>query len=348
VNTLTKHLIPEGSTIKEALAKLNVLGRDAILFIVTDKGILKGSLTDGDVRRGLLNGYTIEGRVDDIIQTHPHYIRQGDNDFAKILDYRKQDFRIVPILDSENKIVNLINFREVKSYLPVDAMIMAGGRGLRLSPLTDSTPKPLLKIGSKPIIEHMIDRMVLFGIHNFWISVNYLGHQIESWGGDGTNKNISIKYVYENEPLGTIGSVSTISDFKQNYLLLANSDILTNIDYEHFFLDFIKEDADLSVVTIPYSVNIPYAVLNTNNGHVLDLHEKPTYTYYSNGGIYLMKHSILGYLPQSKFFNATDLIKTLLDSGKRVTSYPLTSYWLDIGKPEDYTKAQKDIELINL
>ncbi len=347
MNTFRKHLLKQGSTIREALAKLDILAKDAIIFVVSDDNKLKGSLTDGDVRRGLLNGVAIDQKVDDIIQPSPRFIRKGDHDLGKVIEYRENNFRIIPILDKEDKVVNVINFRELKSYLPVDAVIMAGGRGKRLSPLTDTIPKPLLKIVDKPIIEYNLERLILYGIDDFWVCLKYLGKQIEKWLGDGRNLNITLKYIYEEEPLGTIGSVGLIDDFEHEYVLVANSDILTNIDYEHFFLDFLKQEADLSVVTIPYSVDIPYAVLETNNGSVLNFREKPTYTYYSNGGIYLMKREVIKFIPPHMHFNATDLIEVLLKSGRKVSSYPLAGYWLDIGRHEDYLKAQKDIISIN-
>jgi NDP-sugar pyrophosphorylase family protein len=223
---------------------------------------------------------------------------------------------------------------------------MAGGKGTRLRPLTEHTPKPLLKVGDKPIMEHNLDRLALYGIDDFWISVKYLGEQIEDYFGNGSNKSINLRYVWEDKPLGTIGAVSKINDFKHDYVLLTNSDLLTNLDYEHFFLDFKKTDADLAVVTIPYQVNIPYAVLETSNGHVVNFKEKPTYTYYSNGGIYLIKKSALSYLPKEDFFNATDLMEKLIEVGKKVVSYPLSGYWLDVGKHEDFEKAQRDLQQI--
>lgn len=347
METFKRHLLLQGSTIKEALARLDILSRDAILFIVNNNHELVGSLTDGDVRRGLLKGNTIDQKVDEIIQPNPRYIRKGENDLTKVIEYRDNDFRIIPILDKFNKVINVINFRELRSYLPVDAVIMAGGRGKRLSPLTDTVPKPLMKVGEKPIIEYNLERLILFGIDDFWICLKYLGKQIEEWGGDGSGRNISIQYVYEEEPLGTIGAAAMINDFSHDYVLVANSDVLTNIDYEHFFLDFLKQEADFSVVTIPYLVDIPYAVLETNNGNVLNFREKPTYTYYSNGGIYLMKKDVLKFIPLHKYFNATDLIEVLLKAGRKVASYPLAGYWLDIGRHEDYLKAQKDIKTIN-
>ena len=340
------HLITSKSTIKKALLKLDVLSKDAILFVVDENDRLIGSLTDGDVRRGLLNGILIDGFVDDIIQADPRFIRKGDIDLKKIIEYREGNLRILPVLDKDSKVVNVINFRETRSYLPVDAVIMAGGKGTRLAPLTNNTPKPLLKIGSKPIMEHNLDRLCLYGIDDYWFSVKYLGQQVVDFFGNGKHKNINIEYVWEDTPLGTIGAVSKIKNFEHDFILLTNSDILTNLDYEHFFLDFLKQDADFSVVTIPYMVNVPYAVLETNDRKVISFKEKPCYTYYSNGGIYLMKKSVLKYLPEEKYYNATDLMDELIKEGKKVISYPLSSYWLDVGKLEDFEKAQKDIEQI--
>lgn len=341
-----QHLIQRGSTIKDALKLLNELAKDAILFVIDNDDILIGSLTDGDVRRGLINGYSIDDNIEYFIQDNPKYVSKGEKNFQKVIQFRENNYRVLPIVDSKKRVVNVINFREIKSYLPVDAVIMAGGKGQRLLPLTKQTPKPMLKVGEKPIIEHNIDRLALFGIDDFWISVNYLGEQIESYFGDGATKNVHISYVRENKPLGTIGAVSQIQDFKHEYILITNSDLLTNLDYEHFFLDFLAQDAEMAVVTIPYQVNIPYAVLETEDGRVLNFKEKPTYTYYSNGGVYLVKRSSFDHLPKEEFFNATDLMEVLIKQGKKVYSYNLLGYWLDIGNPQDFEKAQNDIKNI--
>lgn len=341
-----EHLFLSGNSIRKALIRLNELAKDAILFVVDKNNKLIGSLTDGDVRRGLIRGITIDSSVDEIIQPNPRYIRKGTDDIHKIIEYREGNFRILPVLDKESRIINVINFTEIRSYLPIDAVIMAGGKGQRLKPLTDSTPKPLLKVGTEPIIEHNLKRLAMYGIDDFWISVNYLGEQIENYFGSGVERNVSISYVWEDEPLGTIGAVSKISDFKHNSVLITNSDLLTNLDYEHFFLEFLKHDADMAIVTIPYKVNVPYAVLETSNGHVLNFKEKPTYTYYSNGGVYLVKRSALELLPKNAHYNATDLMERLIKEGRKVFSYPLIGYWLDVGNHSDFEKAQQDIKNI--
>jgi dTDP-glucose pyrophosphorylase len=341
-----EHLILSGSSVKLALGLLNVLSQDAILFVVDENDKLIGTLTDGDVRRGLLNDFSIDSVIDKIIQPNPRFIRKGNYDIEKIIKYREQDFRIIPVLDDNNIVVNVINFKYIKSYLPIDAVIMAGGKGQRLHPLTNLTPKPLLKVGDKPIMEHNLNRLAMFGIDDFWVSVKYLGEQIKDHFGDGKQKNINIQYVWENEPLGTIGAVAQINNFKHDYVLVTNSDLLTNIDYEHFFLEFIKQGADLAVLTIPYQVAIPYAVLETENGKVKSFKEKPTYTYYSNGGIYLMKREMLTFIPKDTFFNATDLMGKLINKNKKIISFPFSGYWLDVGKHEDFEKAQNDINNI--
>jgi dTDP-glucose pyrophosphorylase len=340
------HLLFSGSTIKQALIQLDILAKDAILFIIDQDDRLVGALTDGDVRRGLIKGIGIDDKVNSIIQENPKFVRKGERDINKVIEYREGNFRILPVINQDDKVVNVINFREIRSYLPVDAVIMAGGRGQRLQPLTDNIPKPLLKVGDKAIMEHNVDRLALYGIDDFWFSVNYLGEQIESHFGDGKKRNISIDYVWESEPLGTIGAVSKITNFAHDYVLVMNSDLLTNLDYENFYIDFIRRDADFAVVTIPYQVSIPYAVLEATDGEINSFKEKPTYTYYSNGGIYLMKKEVLDYLPKGNYFNATDLTEKLIKQNKKVVSYPLLGYWLDIGKHEDFEKAQLDIKQI--
>ena len=346
MRNFNEHLILNGSSVKQALIMLNLLSHDAILFVVDIKGKLIGSLTDGDIRRGLLNNFTIENKIDEIIQPNPRYIRKTNYNIKKIVEYRENNYRVIPVLDDCDIVINVINFRNIKSYLPIDAVIMAGGRGERLQPLTDLTPKPLLIVGEKPIMEHNLNRLAMFGIDDFWISVKYLGEQIEQYFGSGKEKNINIEYIYENEPLGTIGAVSQIKNFKHDYVLVTNSDLLTNIDYEQFFLEFIKQEADLAVLTIPYQVSIPYAVLETNDGKVKSFKEKPTYTYYSNGGIYLMKREMLTFIPKNKFYNATDFMEELIQKKQKVISFPFSGYWLDVGKHEDFEKAQTDIKSI--
>jgi NDP-sugar pyrophosphorylase family protein len=263
-------------------------------------------------------------------------------------EFKKNGIFFVPVLDEQNGLVEILNLHEYKALLPVDTVIMAGGKGQRLMPLTKNTPKPLLKVGDKPIIEHTIDRLSQFGIRNLHISINYLGDQLVSHFGDGNKKNLNIQYVREKEPLGTIGSVKLIDGFENDIILVMNSDILTTIDFYEFYEAFVKEDADMAIAATTYQVDIPYAVLEVNEANVLQsLKEKPRYTYYSNAGIYFMKKSVIDYIPKDTFYDVTDLITFLVSNNKKVISFPLMGYWLDIGKHEDYKKAQQDINHLN-
>lgn len=341
-----KHLINSDSTIKSALESLSNIGVETILFAINDKGQLIGSLTDGDIRRGLLKGSSLNSSILEIINPNPKYIRKDSYSIDEINKLRDNNYMVVPVVNSSDIILNIISFRSLSSYLPIDVVIMAGGLGSRLKPLTDKTPKPLLKIGDKTIIDYNIDRLINFGVDDFWISVRYLADQIKDHLGNGNSRNVSIEYVSEDNPLGTIGAVSKINNFRHDYVLVTNSDILTNLNYESFFKDFIDKDADMSVVTIPYDVEIPYAVMETKTNKILSFIEKPTYTYYSNGGIYLIKKSILKNIPKNKLFNSTDLMELLLEKKLNLISYPMRNYWLDIGKPKDYLKAQNDIKHI--
>lgn len=340
-------LIDKSASILEAMGVLNLIAKEPIAFVVDTENKLLGSLTDGDIRRGILKGMQLSDAVETIIQPNPVFIQKNNYKVEDIVSYKSKNIVILPVVDEQMHILNVISLRNLRSYLPMDVVIMAGGRGERLRPLTDTLPKPMLKVDNKPIIEHNIDRLSSYGVDDFWISINYLGEIIKSYFRDGKDRNVNIDYVTEDKPLGTIGSVSNIENFKHDHVLIMNSDILTNIDYEHFYLDFLKENADLSVVSIPYKVSVPYAVLENNERDITGFSEKPTYTYYSNGGIYLVKKELMQkYIPESGFFNATDLIESMVANGHKVISYHMAGYWLDIGKHEDFKKAQEDFKTI--
>lgn len=330
------------------MSKLNELGNDLTLFVVNVDNQIKGVLTDGDIRRGLLNGFTIEDEVVNIMNYNFHYLKHQNYNIEKIEEYRKIGIKLLPVLNQNFEILEILNISKLKSILPIDVVIMAGGRGERLKPLTDTKPKPMLKIGDKPILEHNIDRLSMYGVKNIFITVRYLSNQIINYFQNGENKNLNIKYIEEELPLGTIGALSLIEEFKNDTILLMNSDVLTNLDFEDFFKSFINESAALSVAAVGYTINIPYAVLETKNRKVISLKEKPSYTYYSNAGIYLIKKDLIKLIPKNKFYNATEFMEQLIQNNEKVLSYQIMGYWLDIGKHEDYKKANEDIKNIKL
>lgn len=349
MSKVSDHLINVDRSIREALSMLNSLSTDAILFVIDDDDKLIGSLTDGDLRRGFLKNLDFENSIKDFIQSHPVYIIRGQYKLEELEAYKAKNFKIIPILDGEHRIVDILNFRLTKTLIPADAVLMAGGEGRRLRPLTQNKPKPMLKVGKKPIIEHNIDRLINFGIKNINISINYLGEQLVDFFGNGNGKGASISYVKEDKPLGTIGSILLVNNFHFEDVLVMNSDLLTDIDFADFYKEFKKSGADMAVAATSYHVDVPYAVLEVDKEHnVKSLKEKPRYTYYSNAGIYFMKREIHNLIPDGEYYDVTDLMDILIKSGKKLITYPIVGYWLDIGKHEDYNKAQEDIHHLNL
>jgi len=224
---------------------------------------------------------------------------------------------------------------------------MAGGRGKRLRPLTDTVPKPMLELGSKPIIEHNIDRLIEFGIRKIYISVKYLGEQIEAYFGDGSSKGISIEYVWEKKGLGTAGALGLVDKFNSEHVLLMNSDLFTNVDFKSMYLSLIKSKADMVVASTEYKVDIPYAVFEIENDEVKAFKEKPSYIYQSNAGIYILKTELINRIPKNEYFDITDLMEEIVRDGKKLIFNKILGYWIDIGKPIDYKQAQEFIKHLN-
>ena len=340
-------LIHHNSTIKEALVQLDKsLGKS--LFIVDDTNKVLASLSDGDIRRALIKGHSITEPAIDIAHKTFKFIQQNTTKKEELEQFKANKITLMPILNSKMELVKIVDISKIKAMLPLDAVIMAGGKGVRLLPLTEQTPKPLLKVRDKPIIEYNTDRLASYGIRNITITVNYLGEQIVDYFKDNNKHQIDFNYIKEDRPLGTIGSLKLIENFNNDYILLMNSDLLTNADFEDIFNNFLIKEGDALVATIPYKVNIPYGVVETKAGYVTNIKEKPSYTYYSNAGIYIFKKECLDFVPENEFFNATDLIDVLLKKGKKIINYPILTYWLDIGKHEDFEKAQEDIKHIKL
>ena len=343
-------IIPNTYTLKDALRVLNEVGVIGnVLFVIDEQNRLVGTLTDGDIRRGFLNDLDVTSLVELAANKNYKYVHKGQKENEYISLFKKEGIRFVPLIDDNRCLIQILDVQLFNGFLPITAVIMAGGKGQRLMPLTKDTPKPMLKIGKKPIIEHNIDRLIRFGIEEVFISVNYLKHIITDYFQDGVQKGIKIQYLVEDKPLGTLGSITLYEHYSNDYILLMNSDLLTNINFEDFFNEFVTSGADMAVAAVPYYVDIPYAVLEIGQEDtVLSLKEKPRYIYYSNAGIYLLKKELLANIPKNDYYNATDLMEYVISSGKKLINYPILGYWLDIGKMPDYLKAQEDITHLQL
>lgn len=349
ITNYSKYLINQNATILETLKALENLSDVVVmvLFAIDSNQRIVGSITDGDVRRGLIKGISLNDSVEKLMKKSFCSLDADNIKFKDVKDLKEKSIKLVPLLKKDGTIEKLMDLTVIRSVLPISCVIMAGGEGIRMRPYTEHTPKPLLILEDKPIIVHNIDRLRLYGVKDFYISVNHMKDKIIDYLAKYyKNEDISIKFIEEEKPLGTLGSLSLANEFKYNDILVMNADLLTNIDFEDFYLNYIDKKDSMSVATFNIKIDIPYAVLNTTDKKINSLIEKPTYVYYSNAGIYLFKKEFTKLIPKNEKYDSTDLIETLIQKGKKVAHYPIRGYWLDIGKPDNYQKAQDDIRHI--
>lgn len=344
-----KYTINQNASIKKALEALDGNTHDwQTLFVIDDEERMVGTLTDGDIRRGLIRGAALEDAVSTVMHTDFKFVREGQNDAFHLKALREKQIFFVPVLDADNHIVRVCNLIKYHNFLPIDVVLMAGGKGERLRPLTDKIPKPLLRVGDKAIIDHNVDRLISYGVKHISVTVNYLGEQIEEHFKQPRN-DVQVETVREPQFLGTIGSIRFVPRFYNDTVLVMNSDLFTNINYEDFYLHFKEHDAEMSVAAVPYSVSIPYGILEIEEyRNIKGLIEKPTYDYYANAGIYLIKKTALELIPKDAFFNATDLIDVLIAAKRKVIRFPLNGTWIDIGNLQEYKRANELVKYMKV
>lgn len=334
---LERHLIPADATVVEALERLNRLSGESMnLFAVDSEGRLAGSLTDGDIRRALLAGKSLNARVADICNRNCLVLERGSGDMSVISEARRKGVVLLPVVE-RGMIVSLVDLRSRRGLVPADGVLMAGGRGERLRPLTEHTPKPLLPVGGRPIIDHNIELMRSFGIENIYVTVNYLKEQFISRFSPSLPGSPHI--VEEPRRLGTIGSLSLIPRFANPTVVVMNADLLTEVNLEAMYLKHVETEAWLTMGVIPYAVSVPYAIVEHEGDRVRGFTEKPTYNYLANSGIYMLRREAVGMIPAGEYMDATDLVELLLAEGRRVSLYNIDGRWIDIGSPDDYRHA---------
>lgn len=341
------YIISQELPLIEALKRIN--GMDCgplVLFVVDGNQRMTSTLTDGDIRRALIKGVKVEDPIKKAAHSNFNYLRKGVNDdVANIHRQRELKMKLVPVLDDTNHIVEIINLEKYRTKLPIDAVLMAGGKGERLRPLTEKKPKPLIKVGDKCIIDYNIDSLISYGIKNISVTVNYLGEQLEEHFKEKRD-GIKINTVKEPKYLGTIGSIKFVETFYNDTILVMNSDLFTNIDYEDFYLHFKEHEADMSVAAVPYVVKVPYGVFNLEGRNIKGVTEKPTISYYANAGIYLIKKELLKRIPENEFYNATDFMSNLISNNHKVIRYPISGYWIDIGQHDELERAKEIVKHI--
>jgi len=341
------YIISSASTIREAMTKINQLGkydRYTILFVIDEHEKLIGSVTDGDIRRAFLNDFNMDSFIGDICKKTPIIAPKGMSDESMAQLIKINQIQKLPIVDEEGRIIGVKTgeFEDTEVNNEQVAVIMAGGEGMRLRPLTENVPKPMLKVGGKPILHIIVDSLKNFGFNKFIINIRYLGHIITEYFQDGSSLNVSIEYIEEPKPMGTAGSLGLISVNSRptEPFLVVNGDLLTTLNFKAFRDFHIAAKYDLTLCGRPYEVQIPFGYPAIEGDIVTAFREKPTFTHLVNSGIYCLTPQLIDKVPVSEYFDMPDLIREAIKDKKRVGVFPLREEFHEIGRPESYKAAE--------
>ena len=340
---MKKILVKENFSIKETL-KIIDNGAIRLAVVVDNNNKVKGTISDGDIRRAILRGFSLHDPIKNIYFKDPILAKKGESSEAIIKKAIENKIYQIPVVDEENSLIEIIDLATLlKNKRRKNLVIlMAGGLGSRLRPLTDNIPKPLLKVGDKPILETIINNFKNSGFENFLISVNYKKELIKNYFKDGRKLGVNIDYLDESKRLGTAGALSLIKNKSKEPFFVMNADLLTNINFSKM-LDFhIEHNSTATMAVIEQEFQIPYGVIEIDDLKITNIKEKPMYKFYINGGIYLLNNETLDYIPKNKFFDMPTLFEKLIKNNKKILSFPIHEYWLDIGRIEEYKKAQSE------
>jgi len=341
--------VNEGTSIQEAMRCIDKNGKGIALVVDGEKRLI-ATITDGDIRRAILDGLNLNKLLSELIKKksdsvypEPTTALESSDKSELLRIMRKQNIRHIPLLDSNHRVTDLITFADLapQDTLPLQAVLMAGGFGKRLQPLTEDMPKPMLPVGDRPLMEHTIEQLKHTGIRNVSITTHYQAEKITKHFGNGEAFGVNIEYVPEVDPLGTAGALSLLQDLDEP-LLVINGDILTKVDFRAMHKFHCDHSADLTVGVRLYDFKIPYGVVESSGSQVLDIKEKPEIQFLVSAGIYILEPSVLKFIPKNEYFDMPHLIRRVIDEGGQVVNFPVVEYWLDIGHHSDYEKAKND------
>lgn len=343
-------LLPRSASIRNAMATIDLHNEIGIALIVEDGGRLVATVTDGDIRRAILAGLDLDGSIEELLRRqrsepgpHPVTAAAGTlpSDILHLMN--RHDIRHVPIVDGDNRPIDIALLRELaeEAEPALRAVVMAGGFGTRLRELTQTTPKPMLPIGERPLLERIVDQLRSAGVRRVNLATHYRSEQIAAHFGDGSSFGVEIGYVTEEQPLGTAGALGLL-DASDEPLLVINGDVLTDVDFRALLTFHRETEADMTVAVRPCELRMPFGVVETSASFVTGITEKPSLRLFVNAGIYLLEPGVQLLVPEGERCDMPELIQRVLDEGRRVASFPLHEYWLDIGRVEDYERAQRD------
>ncbi len=352
MDSMEKCLINESADVREAIRAIEA-GQKGIAVIVNTNGCLQGVVTDGDIRRGLLAGVKLKASITSIMNRKPTKAVSGMSQSSIVELLKQSALESLPLVDSKNCVIDVILLTDLTQETDTGkadgfscALIMAGGEGRRLLPLTENLPKPLVEVGGMPLIERQVRRVANAGVSRIYIAVNYLAGMIESHLGDGSRYGVEIQYLREQQKLGTAGALSLIKDTLDGPVLLMNGDVFTSIDFR-YLLDFhSKHQPLITVAAIDYHVEIPYGVIKTAGAFAVCLEEKPSQQFLCNAGIYAISPEAVSQVPQNQPYNMTDLIELGISQKSGVAVFPVHEYWSDIGTHAELDKARSELKIV--
>ena len=331
------------ATIKEALILIDK-GSMQIALIVDENNKLLGTLTDGDIRRGLIKGLGLNSSIETIIFKSPTVVNLNSTKEEILQLALIKKLHQIPVVDDDGKVIGIQQIDELlKPKIKTNKVVlMVGGLGTRLRPLTENTPKPMLKVGNKPILQTIVEKFAQYGYTNIIMCVNYKSDIIQDYFGDGKQFGVDIEYIFEEQRMGTAGALSLLPKKPNEPFFVMNGDLLTNVNFEHLH-DYHLENSSIATMCVrEYDFQVPYGVVKVDDNKILSIEEKPIHKFFISAGIYMLSSESLDYIPQNEFYDMPTLIEKLINKSKNTISFPLREYWLDIGRIEEYKKANEE------
>jgi dTDP-glucose pyrophosphorylase len=345
VKKIDKLKLKENTSIKEALKVIDNAAMQ-IALVVDKNDKLIGTLTDGDIRRGLLKGLDLNSPIKSIVNRNPLTAKITDTKEEILQKALAKKIRQIPIVDENGKLIGIEEIEELlkPQEKPNKVVLMVGGLGTRLRPLTETTPKPMLKVGNKPILQTIIEKFAEYGYKNFILCVNYKSEIIQNYFKDGSGFGVNIEYVFEKKRMGTAGALSLLKKRPKEDFFVMNGDILTNVNFEHLHNYHLENNAIATMCVREYEYQVPFGVVNLNDNKIVSIKEKPVYKFFVSAGIYMLNPESLDYIPKNEFFDMPTLFDRIIKKDKKAISFPIREYWIDIGKIEEYKRANEEFK----
>ncbi len=336
-------IVKESTSILEVLQIIDKSSKQ-LAIVVDDNKRLLGTISDGDIRRALLNNISLNESVKDIYFKTPTVANINNSKEEIINICRVKKIHQIPIVDDNGNLIGIEILDEL--IKPKDktnkVILMVGGLGTRLRPLTETTPKPMLKVGNKPILQTIVEKFAEYGYTNIIMCVNYKSHIIQDYFKDGSDFGVNIEYILENQRMGTAGALSLLKEKPNEPFFVMNGDLLTNVNFEHLHNYHIATNSIGTMCVREYDFQVPYGVVNIKDSKIASIEEKPTHKFFVSAGIYMLSSEVLNYIPENQFYDMPTLFEKIISEGKNAISFPLREYWIDIGRMEEYKKANDE------